>query len=219
MDYAKHLIERITSAPTHDRVGVLANELLREFQLGYPLDDLEQLLKNNDQDVVATGAWITSELGERCRPLLVDVLPLLAHPLQRIRFWALDCLFWAPPKNGCYLARAVRLLDDPETGIRRKVLNLLFRFSREELEAAYHCVGEYGLSPSMSNGLSWLLSGDAIDPVEVKRALGSPDPLFRRFGAAAAARIHKEHKEPLICASQVDDPDISKFANRILESQ
>ena len=217
MDYAKHLIERITSAPTHDRVGVLANELLREFHLGYPLADLETLLKNNDQDVVATAAWITSELGERCRPLLVDVLPLLAHPMPRIRFLALDCLFWALPKDGCYIARAIGLLDDPETSIRRKVLNVLFHFSRQQLEAAYHCVGEHGLNASMSGGLSWLLSGDALDPVEVNRALASPDPLFRRFGAAAAARIHKVHKEPLISASQGDDLDISLFAKRILE--
>ncbi len=52
-DYAKHLIERIESAPQNDRVGVLSNELLREFQRGYPLVDLEYMLKSDDNDVVA----------------------------------------------------------------------------------------------------------------------------------------------------------------------
>lgn len=204
------------AAPRHDRVGVLSNELLREFQRGYPLDDLEALLKSNDEDVVATAVWITSELGERCRPLLANVLPLLRHRMQRIRFWTLDCLFWALPHNGCYLAQAIKLLDDQKEGIRRKVLGLLLRLSREQLEAAHHCVGPEGLKPPESTGLNWLLSDDALDPSKIERTLGSPDPIFRKFGAAAAARSSKQNKEPLIRASTVSDSDISIFASRLL---
>lgn len=216
MDYAKHLIERIASAPQHDRVGVLSNELLREFQRGYPLDDLEALLKNNNEDMVVVAVWIASELGERCRPLLADVLPLLEHPMQRIRFWTLDCLFWALPQDGCYVARAIKLLNDPEVGIRRKVLDLLFRFSREQLEGAYHCAGQDALNPTLLKGLRWFLSDDALDPARIRQALESSDAIFRKFAAAAAARLHKQQKEPLVCASAVADPDISIFASRLL---
>jgi hypothetical protein len=137
--------------------------------------------------------------------------------MQRIRFWALDCLFWALPHEGCYLAQAIKLLDDPEEGIRRKVLNLLSRFSREQLGAAYHCAGPDGLDPAQSTGLRWLLSDDALDPDKIERALDSPDPVSRKFGAAAAARLHKENKIPLIRASTVADPDISVFVRRLLD--
>ena len=99
-------------------------------------------MKNDDEQLVAIAVWITSELGMNCRPLLPDVVPLLAHPMQEIRYWALDSLFWTLPPNGCDLARAFNLLSDSEGGIRRKVLDLLFRLSTEQIEAAYLCKQE-----------------------------------------------------------------------------
>ena len=214
MDYAKHLIERILSAPDNERVAVLSNELLREFQRGYPLDDLEALLTSKDSEVVSVAVWITSELGERGRPLLPYVIPLLSSPKQGTRFWALDCLFWAQPDSPCYLAQAIQLLDDPEVGIRRKVLWLLHHFSGEQLRAASQCSQQ--LSGHLHAGLEWLLSSNASIPSEVKRAINSNDPVSRRFGVAAAARLERGDVEPLQLAAQLKDEDVSEFANRLL---
>jgi hypothetical protein len=218
MDYAKHLIERIAVAPEHDRVGTLSNELLREFHRGYPLDDLRQLLKSNDEQLVAIAAWITSELGANCRPLLPDVVPLLTHPMQRIRYWALDSLFWTLPQNGCDLAHAVRLLRDSEEGIRRKVLDLLFRLSNEQIEAAYQCKQEGVLESSLRDGLGWLLSADSLVPTKVESVLRGRDSTLRKFGAVAAARLRKTHAEPLLYASTMDDADAREFAARVLRA-
>lgn len=218
MDYAKHLIERIAAAPEHDRVGTLANELLREFQEGYPLDDLRQLLKSNNEQLVAIAVWITSELGVNCRPLLPDVVPLLAHPMQRVRYWALDCLFWTSPENGCDLARAFNLLSDSESGIRRKVLDLLFRLSAEQLEAAYVCGRHVILQPSIRDGLAWVLSADSMVPDKVEFAFRNPDPIHSKFGVVAAARLSESHPELLLRASTVNDADAREFAVRILRS-
>jgi hypothetical protein len=215
-DYAKHLIERIQSAPQNDRVGVLSNELLREFQRGYPLVDLEYMLKSDDNDVVAVAIWITSELGEKCRPLLRSVIPLLDHPFQRVRFWALDCLLWASPEKGCDFAHGIALLNDPEDGIRRKVLDLLFRMSDEQLRAALSCSEGNRLSPGASDGLRWLLSDDGRLSDRIMDGLRSSDSDLRKFAAVGAARLSKQDKEPLHLASKLDDVDIAKFSSRLL---
>ncbi|HEV2987186.1 MAG TPA: hypothetical protein VG759_02000 [Candidatus Angelobacter sp.] len=216
MDYAKHLIERIAAAPEHDRVGVLANELLREFHRGYPFDDLRQLLRSDDQEMVAIAVWIASELGEKCRPLLDQIVPLLAHPMKKIRFEALGCVFWSLPENGCDLAKALGLLDDPEPGVRWKTLDMLFRLSRTQIEAAYLCAKTGGLSSSHQNGLHWLLSDDALLPSSIESALQSSDPVVRKYAVVAAARLRKQHKEPLVYASTVDDEDVREFASGLL---
>lgn len=215
MDYAKHLIERIASAPDNERVGVLANELLREFQLGYPLEDLRELLRDTDEHLLATAVWITSELGAECRPLLPNVVPLLAHSLKRIRFFALDCVFWTPPQHGCDLARAVRLLNDPEDGVRWKVLDLLFRISTEQLKGAFLCPQAEILEPSHRDGLGWLLSGDSLDFGNIKGLLKSSDAALRKFGVVAAARERRVYPELVVFASTIDDTDVREFAKHV----
>jgi HEAT repeat protein len=216
MEYAKHLIERIASAPEHERVGVLSTELLREFHRGYPLDDLRQLLSSKDENLVAVAVWIVSELGEKSRPLLGDLVHLLVHPVKGIRFWAVDGLFWTLPHNGCDLAEAFKLLDDPESGVRWKVLDVLSRLSREQIGAAYGCLEARGSDSSHLLGLRWLLSDQALAPASIVTALRNADPIVRKYALVAAVRLRKEHPEALIYASTVDDADVRKIASDLL---
>lgn len=208
MDYAKHLIERITAGPQNPRVGVLANELLREFQRGYPLDDLRMLLRSSDENVVETAVWIVSELGEKSRPLLGDVIHFLRHPSQKIRFSTLACLFWTLPQNGCDLAEAFELLDDPEPGIRWKVLDILSRVSLEQIEAVRDCLERRRSDSSHLVGLRALLSAE---PAQIIAALSSQDASVRKYAFAAAVRVRKDRPEPLAYASTLDDDDIKGF--------
>lgn len=210
MDYAKHLIERITDGPQNPRVGVLANELLREFHRGYPLDDLRKLLSSSDENVVKTAVWIVSELGEKSRPLLGDVVHLLKHPSQKIRFWALDCLFWTLPENGCDLAEAFELLDDPESGIRWKVLDILSRLSPEQIEAARDCLERRGSDSSHLRGLK-VLSIGVQNPDFIMTSLLSQDSIIRKYALVAAVRARKQCPELLEYASTIEDDDIKKF--------
>lgn len=216
MDYATHLIDRITSAPQNDRVGVLSNELLREFLRGHDLEDLRGLLEDTNDDVVAIAIWIASELGEKSRNLASAILPLLNHQMQRVRFWALDCMVWATADEGCDLARGLALLDDPEEGIRRKVLDLLSRLSKEQLSSALRCADHSPMTRGQIHGLRWLISDAALLPYEIEVALRSLDGDLRKYGAVAAARLGKVENGPLVLAARLDEADISKFANRLL---
>ena len=216
MSYAQHLIERIAADPENPRVDVLSNELLREFQLGHPLDALRELMNSGDDDLVAVAVWIASELGQKCRPLLVDTVHLLRSPAKKVRFWAVDVLYWALPEHGCSLAAAIALLDDPEAGVRWKVLDVLSRLSTEQIEAASRCTQRDVLSSVHQDGLRWLLSGDALIPDKIKILLASSEGASRKYGVVAAARLRERNEEALVYASTIDDHDIQNFASGIL---
>src|SRR5882672_288042 len=83
---AEELTERLAADPRSSLAGVLMNDLLAEFHRGYPLENLRFLLQNDNTELVKVGAWIASELGEKGKPLLNDVSPLLQHPKSRVRF-------------------------------------------------------------------------------------------------------------------------------------
>jgi len=218
MDYAQHLIERINAAPQNPRVDVLSNELLREFQRGYPVENLRHLLASSDLDLVAIGIWILSELGEKSRPLLHDCVHLLSSPVKKIRFWTLDGLYWTQPQDGCDLAQALKLLDDPDAGVRWKVLDLLSRLSREQIEAAYACASQGALAPAHCDAIRWLLSGESLVSEKIKAALSSPDATLRKYAAVAAARLRERNTDALAYASTTEDADVREFASGLLPS-
>jgi hypothetical protein len=139
--------------------------------------------------------------------------------MQQVRYWALDSLFWTSPQNGCDLAQAFELLDDPSGGIRRKVLNFLSRISIDQINAAYECPKAKALNSSNRTGLGWLLSGDSVVPEKIEVALKGHDQLLRRYGVVAAARLRKANPEPLIFASGLDDADVREFAKGLMPDQ
>ncbi|MBV9156362.1 MAG: hypothetical protein JO097_08865 [Acidobacteriaceae bacterium] len=209
MEYAEHLIQRILDAPDHSRVAVLANELLREFQRGYSVERLRPLLASYDGGIVATAAWIASELAETARPLLSEVVPLLKHPAKRVRFHALDCLFWASIEQGSELAAAFRLLGDADSGVRWKAMHLLASLSAEKLRAGLRFLAQSEGDAELARGLSWLISSEAERPEMILAALGSDDAIMRRFAALAAAR---NRTELLGDVSTSGDDEVSEFA-------
>ena len=219
MEYASKLIERIKADPENPRVGVLSNELLREFQLGYPIDELRLLLKSDDENLVEIAIWLVSKLGRESQPLLADVVHLLASPVKKIKFFALDSLLWTRPEDGCNLAQAFELLDDPDSGVRWKTLDLLYRLSREQLEAVYTCSRPgTTLAAAHREGVRWLLSADSLSPDKISDAVVNSDPTVRKFGVVAAARLQKQNPQPLVSASTSADGDLRDFANGLLPS-
>lgn len=92
---------------------------------------------------------------------------------------------------------------------------LLLNMSPEHLQAACRCRERGALSQPLLDGIRWLLSEDAADADKIENVLRSADPLFRKFGAVAAAKLRKENTEPLAFASTMDDDDIKIFADRL----
>jgi hypothetical protein len=203
------------SDPNSSEVGDLTNELLREFQRGYSLENLRPLLHSENERLLNTGIWIASELGEKGKPLLSDVSPLLSHPARRVRYFAIDCiLLWAGPSNGRELALAVTLMEDNDSAVRWKAIDFLSRASREQLRAALSHLEVTEPKSTSVAGLAWLLGPSGTNPKQVVSALQSPNDLLRKYGAVAAARMFKENREPFTYAQSIDDPEIRRFTER-----
>jgi len=108
---ADRLLERLARGGN----GQAANDLLREFFYGYPLERLSVLLESDNPEAAKSGAFIASELGDRFAPLFAAVDRMLEHPVKAVRFDALDVvLVNGTPEHGETIAKAVVLVRDPE---------------------------------------------------------------------------------------------------------
>ena len=211
MDKAEELIDQIVASPRASNVGVLANDLLREFFRGYPIERLKALLLSQDVDVVSTGIWIASELGERNRPVLPDALALLDNPSKRVRFWALDSLFWALPERSYDLAKGVKMMEDVDPAVRWKALDFLTRASADQLGSALSALRSTEPNSTHVRGLEYLLNPVSSDPQSAISYLSSEDALLRKYGLVAAARLPDRSNAALAHASLIDDADIQAF--------
>jgi hypothetical protein len=211
---AEELTERLAADPRAPLAGVWMNDLLAEFHRGYPLENLRPLLLSDNTEVVKAGAWIASELGEKGKPLLNDVSPLLQHPDSRVRFSVIDCiLLWADPSKGPELASVVDLIDDPESRVRWKVMEFLSRATREQLAAALSYLERTNPQSKNIRGLRLLLGSGAQNPKEATAALHDQDELMRKHGAVLARRLVEIDKDPLLYAASIDDLDVKDFAD------
>ena len=99
------------------------------------------------------------------------------------------------------------------------MLDFLGLAREEKLAAALTHMKISGVVPGQISALEWLLSSRAKEPGEIVAALDQPDPVLRKYGAVAAARLAghvvrtpKGDVGPLLHASESNDPDIKKFA-------
>jgi hypothetical protein len=211
---AEELTERLVTDPRSSRAGVWMNDLLAEFHRGYPLENLRPLLLNDNAEVAKAGVWIASELGEKGKPLLTDVSPLLQHPDSKVRFSAIDCiLLWADPSKGPELAAVVNLIEDPESRVRWKVMDFLSRATREQLVAALSYFEATNSRSKNIRGLRLLLDPGAANPNGATTALHDQDDVMRKYGVVLARRVAEINRDPLLYAASIDDLDVKDFAD------
>jgi hypothetical protein len=212
---AKRLMNSLTANPRARGSGELTNDLLSEFHRGYPLEHLKPMLHSADTDLVKAGAWIASELGKMGKPLLDEVASLLEHPDSRVRFYTIDCvLLWADSSQSALLARVVRLIEDPEHGVRWKAMEFLSRASSEQLFAALNNLQVGDPNSKFLPGLRLLIDPGPDKPSEATVALHDEDGLMRKFGAVLPRRIIDISRDPLLCAASIADAEVKDFADK-----
>jgi hypothetical protein len=204
-----------------DRVefGAAATELLREFWNGFPVTELRRLLSASGSAQVFTGVSLASELGQQGRPIFDDVVPLLWHPYEKVRYYAVDFMSVnAGPADRSAIVTVMTLIDDPAASVRYAVVKFLFDVPREVLVALREPPSDPRLDDDAQNiGLALLIEApDAGDSDRMRIALGSDSPTVRRFAVAAAARLLPLDRSLLEQGAQSSDTDVASFAIRTL---
>lgn len=209
------LIDLICSGSlTEEETGEAVNELLSKFHAGYPVRSLARLIHSGDEETVKIGAWLASELGIRAEPILDEVDFLLSLPLRNARYYGIESvLVAAPAARGELIAKAARLIDDPDEAVRRMAVRLLARATPEQLTGALP-----HLPDPFARLTAWLLSdgSDSAQSQQILSRLRDPDREVRIFAAAAAARVAGRDQQALEQAAGSADGDIRVFAEREL---
>ena len=220
MDHAQEIISQIMDDPDDSNIGVLANDLLKEFSRGCSVERLRPLLLSKNNSIVEIGIWVTSELGQGAAPLLDDVVSLLKHPGKNVRFFAIDSvLSCATEWNKLEVASVMPLLDDTETAVRWKAMDFLSRASREQLQGGLDYLNTTEPPSVHIHELEWLLGEGGSNPAEIMSFIQSQDALLRKYGVVAAARMSQRNSGPLSYAASVADTDIKQFASDTLKRE
>src|SRR5437773_1883011 len=84
---ARLMIREILNNPVDE--DDVTNQLLGEFQSGFPVRHLRELLASPNERVVGLGTYIAAELGGIGAPLLDLASSLLSHPRKNVRILAI----------------------------------------------------------------------------------------------------------------------------------
>lgn len=190
MTKAEQLIQDILAESSGADEGVLANELLREFHRGFPVEQLRPLLLSDDNRIVGTARFIVDELGGKAAPLLDVMVTLLHHTDKHVRCDAIgSILTCATENNKSHIAIVVSLRSDPEWPIRWKTMELLSLASMEQLTAALQHFETYTPDSDHILGLRWLTSVGGRNLNDISLWLRNHNLLQRKYGVITAARI------------------------------
>lgn len=211
---ADELIDLLCDPGTDMEVrGAAANELLGEFYTGCPVDGVRRLVRSPHLAPVRSGVWLLAELAALAAPLLDEIATLLDHPHRNVRFHAVDAVVTATTgathADGAVIAKAVRLVADPDEVVREKVILCLAQVTTDQLTAAIRHLGA-----PLAVLTTWLAAegNDPANAPDVSGRLQDPDKMARMFAAAAACRIATTTSGPLQSAASSPDREIRAFA-------
>jgi hypothetical protein len=182
----------------------LLDKLLEAFWQGFPVTNLEPLLRHPNVSVVRDAGWILSELGTKGAELIGISVELLSHPLEELRSDAMGNLLANSARCEPEAAWAVvsRYLDETQR-IKEQIVDYLARVPltllrdavayRTDADAASHEAGfRLHLAPAVGQPI--------LD------ALGSPDPVIRAYALAATKRLEIFVDSAWRLAARSDDP-------------
>ncbi|MBE9140286.1 hypothetical protein IQ254_24325 [Nodosilinea sp. LEGE 07088] len=125
--------------------GDLLNDLLEDFQKGFPVVNLLPLIKSQDRRVSRAGSWILSELGTKACEVFHETKSLIHSFDPKVRFYYIDCiLVCAGEEDGDSIKDLLSLLEDEVAFVRWRSMDALCRLSESQLLA----------------GISWMNSKD-----------------------------------------------------------
>lgn len=211
IDSDKQLLDEVIRNPDD---GALANRLLTRLFEGLSLNVVVTLLISRESTVAERGAWLASELGDKCAPIYDRIAKYLRHASERVRFWLIDCvLVCAGERAAGDLATVVTLLEDESHAVRWKAMQFLSRASTQQLRMARDFLTEKYADNDTIRGLNVLLHVDDWRYDEIEELISSSRPILRKCAAVAAARAGSIAPRLLGLAIASTDEEVRAFAS------
>lgn len=195
----------------------LPEMLLQAFQRGYPVSNLEPLLRHPNESVAKSAGWVLSELGKKGGDLIAISVELLSHPLDQIRADAISNLL--ANSDRCPPAAAWSLISryPKETErIKEEIVNYLARAPVDLLSEAISSTSDIS-AQRHSLGLS--LHTNLTSDGRVHKALESDDPVVRAYALSAARRLELFAQSIWRAAARSSDPVIQASGARWLRGK
>lgn len=203
-----------------ERDARIATDLLSEFGRGYPIENLRRLFVPN---ALGAASFLASELGQKARPFVSEIVSLLNSETSRIRgdaIYALSfCTTW---EDGWAVANIVMGLDDPHSGVRWMASNAIRYMEASQLLAALTFLKTVKPNTPYA-GFKDAFLAIQRRPDKAVRALNSlllsEAAVARRFGAALAARPWLSIDSALVAVAEASaDPEVVKIIRDAAEA-
>jgi hypothetical protein len=212
---ADQLIRELLADPPGFADSDRGYKLLQTYFKGAPLDTLRPLLRSGDLLIQREAVWVASELGAQAFPLLDDVVPLIDSGDRYLTFHAMESVtVCATGVRAPEFVHVVAKLEDPDEVLRSLSMFLMSNAETSQLVGAVE--GE--LHRVHQEGLRLLLDASASDEA-VLAFIHSDEPLRRRYGAVAAARLYERSPQLIDEVRTVEDGEVGSFLDSVLRSR
>ncbi|NGO51814.1 hypothetical protein [Allomesorhizobium camelthorni] len=200
--------------------GVLANDILCEFERGFPIENLRPLLVSSNENTLAAVAFLLTFMGFRANCFVVEITALLDAQDSRTRSDAIESLAnCTTPADDAALGRVLLRLDDEHPGVRWKVIQFIRLAQPWQLKLGLENAAK--LRPDSAFATLVKVHGQHFAATEKKLRwlLAHTDPIVRRFGAAIATKPRYVVDEGFVeMALQSDDAEVSGIATDCCQS-
>lgn len=209
---AEQLISELLAEPSRFQEGY---RLLQTYLKGAPLETLRPLLRSGDLVIQREAVWVASELGRQAFSLLDDVVSLIDSGDRYLAFHAMESVtLCATGVRAPQFVHVVAKLEDPDEVLRSLSMFLMSNVETSQLMGALE--GE--LHSVHQEGLRLLLDASASADA-VLALIHSDEPLRRRYGAIAAARLYEKNPRLIDEVRTMEDSEVSSFLDSVLRSR
>jgi hypothetical protein len=206
---AEQLISDLLAEPSRFEEGY---KLLQTYLKGAPLETLRPLLRSGDLVIQREAVWVASELGRQAFPLLDDVVPLVDSGDRYLALHAMESVtLCATGVRAPAFVHVVAKLEDPDEVLRSLSMFLMSNGEISQLAATV----EAGLRSEHQEGLRLLLDPSASDEA-VLAFIHNDEPLSRRYGAIAAARLYEKNPRLIDEVKTMEDAEVGSFLDSVL---
>jgi hypothetical protein len=184
--------------------------LLQDYFSGLTLSSLKELICNENSDVRKAAIWIASELGEKSREILEEIVSKIDVGDRYFRYHALEVVLVCAqgPKIHHFIEITLALSWSDEV-LRRLALRLMVRADMTQIvAAAAQVANDSRINDAHLDGLRLLTEHEKLSLTEFKKYLDASDKTTRLYASVKFVRDNLSSPANPLSLPKADDPEI-----------